>query len=374
MAQSAVPVTEYKTEFVPTGAKAAVTATGAKKIDDAVMVPLDKLTVPGGLNVRIHNAAYEARIDEIADSISQNGFFKWMPLKGYPGKEGDQSFIYVTGGFTRLEAAKRAAKRGAPIEAVPVILTPPGTSMADLTLGIAMDNTGAPLKPYERGVIVKRLIGYGWDEKTIADKMTVSLNYVKDLLYLMGLPMPLQQMVIDDQASAGHVIGLAKQGTPTKALESLREAVAKAEVDDAPVGSENKEGVDTGGTEGRVRPKRTKKLGVISKKIVMAAIDYAIALPGDGIEFLSRWRKGEKDALAEVEATLKRPKQKASKPPAKAKGGGKAGGKRTKGGKASDAPGTAAAAPAGPPSAAEVQTEAERAMGKAADKPVEVDL
>lgn len=314
--QTIIPSDEYKTEFVPGSVKAAISASGATG-NDLLMVPIDQLVAPAGFNVRVQNEAREERIEEITDSILANGFFKHMPLKGYAGKEGDISFIYITGGFTRLEAAKRAIKRGAPIERLPVVLAPPGTSMIDLTFGLFTDNTGQPLKPYERGTVVKRLLSFGVELKVIAERMALGVGYINELLYLHSLPSAITQMVISDKVSAGHACHLAHEKGPAEAAKVLAEALAASDEelrDDSPEAAV----VDGSGTAGRVTPKRTRTTAAgPSKKIVFAAIDYAIALPGDGIEFLSRWRKGEKDALAEVEATLKKPK--AAKKPKKAK-------------------------------------------------------
>lgn len=322
--ETTVPSDEYNVEFAAGSVKAAISAANAKS-GDLWMVPIDKLIAPAGFNVRVQNDAREARIEEVTESILANGFYRHMPLKGYVGKEDNEQFIYIVGGFTRLEAAKRAIKRGAPIENLPVVLTPQGTSMADLTLGIAMDNTGQPLSPYERGTVAKRLVTFGWDEKQIAEGMTRTVNYIRELLYLHSLPNAIQQMVINDQVSAGHACHMAHTHGPAGAVKLLSEALAEVEPGET-VASDSPEGqeIDGGGTPApaaarRVTPGQTGP----SKKIVLGAIDYALALPGNGIEFLSRWRKGEKDAVAEVELSLKKPKAaKATKKPRKAKANG----------------------------------------------------
>src|SRR5712691_7059613 len=127
---ASTPSADFDIEFTQGGVKAAIAKTGAKQ-RDLLMVPIGELTIVAGLNVRIHDAEYEAHIEEIKTSIIENGFYQHFPLAGYAGKEGDLTLIYVTGGFTRLEAAKRAIKEGAAIEALPVVLKPSGTSMLD---------------------------------------------------------------------------------------------------------------------------------------------------------------------------------------------------------------------------------------------------
>lgn len=306
MPELEVPSSDLNVELTQGGVKAAMAETGAKS-RDLLMVPIDKLTVVAGLNVRIHDGEYEAHIEEVKHSIIENGFYLNHPISGYAGKEGDTNFIYVTGGFTRLLAAKRAAAEGAGIEALPVVLKPPGTSMLDLTFAMAMDQTGSPLKPYERAIVMKRAIGYGADEETIAKKMNVSSQYVKDLLYLMGLPNGLQQQVIHGRAAAGHVVQLARKVGPAEALKAF-EASAVADP------------LSTAAPAGRVTPAQTRvqaKGPIIAKKMLFNAIDYAIALPGDGIKWLMLWRKADADAVAEL-AAYKPPRKNAKKPKAKA--------------------------------------------------------
>lgn len=322
MANTQIPPTDYKTEFIPGTVKAAIAAVGAKS-GDVWMVPLDNLVVPSGLNVRIHDADYEERVDEVKDSILANGFYKHMPLPGFVGKEGDQQLIYIVGGFTRLEAARRAAKEDPSLETVPVVLKPGGTSMADLTLALAMDNTGRPLKPYERSIVVKRLTNFGWEEDEIAKKMTVSGEYVKQLLFMQSLPNAIHKMVINGEVSVGHAVDMAKRHGASEAVKILAAALKPGNGAADGAGSAN--GAANGATaRTRVTPRQTRSAGAgkggPSKKMALAAIDFAIALPTEGIEFLNRWRKGEKDALAEVAAMSKPPrKAKAKKAKAKAK-------------------------------------------------------
>lgn len=316
-----IPATKYDTEFVQGVADKAKKEAGAKG-DGLLMVPVEKLVVPAGLNVRIHDAEYDARIDEVTDSIIENGFYKHMPLPVYIGKEGDQNFYYVTGGFTRLAAVKRAIEKGTPIESVPVVVHPPGTSMLDLNYRIANDNTGAPLKPYEKGIIVKRAINYGQDEPTIARKLGVNVQYVKDLLYLHSLPQATQALVINGRLAAGAAIKISRELGPAEALKAFETSAGTAP--DAGNGSAGTPApasrvtprtarAAAGGGSGQKPPTPKAQLAV-----ALAAIDYALALPGDNMEFLSRWRKGEKDAVAEVYATVKPPTKKEQKAKAKA--------------------------------------------------------
>lgn len=302
-----IPSVEYKEEFQQGGVTAAVKAAGAKE-SSMLMVPIDKLIVPAGFNVRIHDAFYEARIDEVANSIVENGFFKHMPLAGYAAAEGStaekQNFIYVCGGFTRLAAAKRAIERGCPIEMLPVVLQPPGTSMADLNYRLFNDNTGAPLQPYEKGIVIKRALGYGEEEDAIIRRLDITKTYFDDLMYLHTLPASVQKMVVNRQTSAGNAIKLSRQVGPAEAAKALADALA-----DAPQTAQTNGA--TPASQAVVTPRAAQAAAGVRKPNVqqqldtaIAAIKYAIALPGDVAEFLGRWINGDKDAVAEVAATV----------------------------------------------------------------------
>lgn len=305
MSELVIPSTEFKEEFVQGSFKAAVVAAGIKT-RDLSMVPIDAIVAVKNLNVRIEDEEYEAHVQEITDSILENGFYIHKPLSGYIAKEGENTLVYCTGGFTRLKAAKRAIERGAPIETLPMVFKPPGTSMADLTLALDVDNIGSPLRPYERAIVIKRLIDFGWDEETISTKMRLSGQYVKDLLYLMSLPNGLRMIVVRGIGSTGHVIQLARKVGPAEALRAFEastpDADNQAEEISAPAKvSRAATAAATGG-----------KPPGIPKKTLFSAIDFAISLPSAGIDWLKRWRTSEEDAVAEL-AAYKPPRKNAKK-------------------------------------------------------------
>jgi len=306
------PSTDFNIELAQGGRDAAIKGAGATK-RDLLMVPLDAIKIVAGFNVRIHDSDYDKHVEAIKTSIIENGFYSHMPISGYAGKEGDTTFIYCAGGFTRLEAAKRARAEGAPIEALPVVLKPPGTSMIDLIVGLDGDNANRPLKPYERAVVVKRLIGYGADEPTVAKRLGISEQYVKELLYLMSLPKTLLGMVVAGKAAALDVTRLTKKVGAAEALRAFEASVPSASPSTTPAEPP---------ASGRI------KKPIIAKKTLFRAIDYAISLPGDGLKWLIKWRKEDADAIAELNAYKPprknaTPKATASKPKGSGKGAAK---------------------------------------------------
>ena len=299
-----VPSPDFHVELVPAGAKKA-TAEADARSRDLHMVPIGNIKVVSDFNVRIQDAEWEKQRDSVKESIKANGFFAHMPLKGYAGKEGDVTFIYCTGGFTRLEAAKLAAEEGTPIESLPVVLSPPGTNMIDLMLGLDTDNTGNRLRPYERGIVAKRAMGFGATEEDVAKRMGVSLQYVKNILFLMSLPNGLQQQVVSGRVSADTVIQLARKEGSAEALKKLEAATpATGEPDSKPV------------AQRRVTPRNIGTEKKIPYKTLVDGVKYALDLP-NGLDFLKRFLAQEKDAVKELRVFLKPPKAKATKGKAK---------------------------------------------------------
>jgi hypothetical protein len=274
---TAFPATDYTTDFEAGSLKDVMADIGAKPNNGMHMVPLDKIYAPPGLNVRVHNAAYEDRIEELTASIMANGFYLHKALPAQIIKLEGESVIAITGGFTRHAAALLARDRGYPIVAVPVILRAAGSNDLEIQCALFVDNTGAPLIPWEKGLIVKRLLGGGYLEKDICERLRISDTYCKKLLYLHTLPMSLQKLAMDDTIKAARIISTAKRVGVDKAYDVLT-----AE-----------------------RPKRSG----ITTRTMTAAIDYAVNLPTDGIGFLSRWRSGDAEAVEEVNATLRKPRK-----------------------------------------------------------------
>ena len=172
--------------LVPGSVKAAMKEVGASS-SDLWMVPYKDIRVIEGFNVRVRNAEYEAHLHSIRDSILANGFYRDKPLEGYVAKEDGTNVIYITGGHTRYEAAGLAIEAGAAIEALPIIVKPAGTSQEDLTVALVTGNSGRPLTPIETAIVIKRLLGFGLDEKQIAQRLGYGKKYVEDLLSFFGL-------------------------------------------------------------------------------------------------------------------------------------------------------------------------------------------
>jgi ParB family chromosome partitioning protein len=295
----AIPPMEFKTTFEPGTPEEAFKAISEAREGTLMMIPIDDIHPVADYNIRIHTPDYEEHVERIKDSIAQNGFYRHMPLKVYPALENGQHLLYLAGGYTRFEAAKRAIAAGAKINRLPCVPTAKGTSMDDLLIGLDRDNDGRPLTPFERGLIVKRLQALDNDEAEIANKMGITKNYVNDLLMLMAAPKALHNMVTSGEVAAALAINLWKEhGSGKKAVEALKAAGATGAAPNgqagAPITRVTRARVgQTGGTD---KP---------NKRLYEALIEYLVVLNSQGgsqtaIDFLLRWHDKEADAVKEL--------------------------------------------------------------------------
>jgi len=272
-----LPSSDYETNFQAGNAQAVKTQTGSKSIE-FMMIPLDDIIATEGLNVRVHNEAYDDRIEALSVLITANGFLKQHPLPGMIVKEDGKDVVKITGGFTRLAAAKLARERGAILDSLPVVICAPGTSNLDIQLALILDNSGNQLPPWEKSVVVKRLIGGGLSEAKIADRLGVTVVWVKQLLTLHALPIGIQELVIANKVKATRAINVVKDVGPEKALTIL------------------------------TTPRKRDPNNITVRK-ALAAINYGCSLPSGQVDFLTRWQQGDPDARAEVDATLRKPRK-----------------------------------------------------------------
>ena len=213
----------FKEEFVAGAVKPAMKAIGAPS-GDLWKVPVDKLCIVPGFNVRTRTQEYDDHIEWIANSIVENGYYMNEPLGVFIMDDGR---VVVTEGHSRYEGALRAIKKGAQLEFLPCVQAPQGTSMADLTVKLVTTNSGKPLSPMEKGEVCKRLVGYGWEVERVAKRLGMTPTYVEDLLTLVGAPSTIKGMVNKGQVSATTAIAeIKKHGG--KAVERLKDGLEKA--------------------------------------------------------------------------------------------------------------------------------------------------
>lgn len=223
------------------GKRKAITAAATGK-SDSFNVRVDQLRTITGFNVRIRETDdYRQHVEELKQSIRENGFYANKPLAGYIGKDGesgDEDVIFITDGHTRLEAVQEinaeAVDAGEEIETVPVILKPADTSINDLTIALVQDNNGRPLLPYEMGIVVRRLQnakdGEGnalFSKSDIARKLSITERYIDDLNVLVSAPPKVRNAVLSGEVAATLAIQELRKN-PKKAEERITSAVTKA--------------------------------------------------------------------------------------------------------------------------------------------------
>ena len=195
---------------------------------DLWKVPLSKIQIIDGFNVRSNGADHAEHLAGLVDSIMENGFYPSRPLAGYVAVNNGKQVIYLTDGHCRFEAAQEAIKRGAEIKTLPVVVSPKGTNIEDLTVGLVTQNSGKPLSQYEIATVCKRLISFGWETKQIAKRLAYTVQKIEQLLSLVGAPAAVQDLVVDGKVSATQAIKTLQEHGE-KAVEKLEEGVKKAE-------------------------------------------------------------------------------------------------------------------------------------------------
>lgn len=209
----------FEKELTPGNVKAAMRESGAGSRDLWQVAP-DKLRTMDGFNVRVKDDAHVAHIRSIADSIKTEGFYQYQPLGGVVAIEDGEQVIYVHAGHCRLEAVMLAISEGATIERLPVVMSPAGTSMEDLTVELVRGNSGKALSTYENAEVCKRLSRFGWEPDAIAKRLGyASAQYVEGLLSLAAAPQAVRKMVMEGIVSATLAIAtLAKHGDKAEAV------------------------------------------------------------------------------------------------------------------------------------------------------------
>lgn len=181
---------------------------------DMYRVEIGKIRVMPGFNPRIRGQAWHDHVQNIKNSILANGFYMDKPLAGFIGKEGGEDVIFLTDGESRLEAAKLAVAEGAELTHLPLVHKDRGTSAEDLTVALLQSNSGKPFTPYETSIIVKRLMGFGWEISQIAKKIGVTSKQVDDLLILAGAQREIREAVQEERVAMTMAVEMIrKHGT-----------------------------------------------------------------------------------------------------------------------------------------------------------------
>ncbi|MBR8405517.1 ParB/RepB/Spo0J family partition protein [Burkholderia cenocepacia] len=195
-------------ELVPGNAKKTVSPYRQGTVD-IYRVSLDAIRVRPGFNAeRLVDPDYPAAVREYADSMKENGFFRHKPLLVCPADDG---FLYITDGHTRWDAVQLANREGAGIEAVPVVCEELGTTEEDRMFAKRQSNSGRQLTPLGEAMLMKRMLGRGIAEETIARRWPCSITKVRGALALLSAPTPIREAVQAGEVSATAARKLVKE-------------------------------------------------------------------------------------------------------------------------------------------------------------------
>ncbi len=145
------------------------------------------------------------------ESIRENGILE--PLLCYKSKEDGQDVYFVVNGSRRLAFMSRLMDEGTEI-AAPVRTFDPTKhyNKEQLVIQRFLRNEGKPFTPLEKAKSVGKLINFGWEEKTIAGKLGMSVAWVNDMRLLDNAPEKLKALVLTKQLSATLAVQQIKRG------------------------------------------------------------------------------------------------------------------------------------------------------------------
>lgn len=197
---------------------------------DIFQIDPRKLHIKPNWNNRDMNAPDNVEhIDMLAKSISEIGVKE--PLTAYfeDGK------AYISNGHCRLLASIRAIEvYKSELKTVPVRTEDRYSSDADRILGQIVRNSGKAFSQMEQAKVFKKLIDLGWQQDDIAKKAGLSAGRISQILGLLTLPAPVQQMVVRGEVSptlAQKTVAAA--ATPSQAEKALREGLQTAHANGA---------------------------------------------------------------------------------------------------------------------------------------------
>lgn len=222
---------DFNKVLVSANIKQTMKALGAPS-GDRYQMPVEKVQFLPNFNVRIKNAAYWARVRTYADSMKRDGFKQDHPLSCIVVMEGGVKKVWYYAGYTRWDALALANKELEEegkelITHVPSVAAPKGTTLEDLTNDLVTGNNGEKLQPFEVGIVCKRKLNKGQDEKQIAEDLGFTVSYVSDLLYLMGAPKEIRDMVQNDHIAAFEAVKIMREHGD-KAVEVMQKSLERA--------------------------------------------------------------------------------------------------------------------------------------------------
>lgn len=192
---------------------------------DIYKVKPQSLVIIPGWNVRDQSDPFVmSHIRAIADTIKTSGI-QYIPALTVYMKDGNP---VVTDGYCRTLAALLAISEGVDVPWLPVRGEERFADEADRTLSMLTRNSGLPLTPLQKADAVKRLLGFGWTDKQVAEKIGKSITHVQDLIHLLAAPQAVKEMITAGEVSASTATEVIRKEGEEKGTETLKAAVQTA--------------------------------------------------------------------------------------------------------------------------------------------------
>lgn len=218
-------------EFTPATHANVIAATGAKKTGSMLRVPMDKLVIAPGFNLRVTDTPeYRVGIIALKTSMLMEGYYDSKPLSGVAAQIGGEDVIAIIDGHRRFEAAQLALAEDPENfpDNLPVVLKPASKNDLDLQISLLKENSSEPLSMLERAVLANRMLKNGMDEADVAERFQVTTRHVGDLKVLIGAPKAIRDLIKDNLISASEAImQLKKDPTGEKLIEQGEKVRAK---------------------------------------------------------------------------------------------------------------------------------------------------
>jgi len=158
----------------------------------------------------------EERIEELAQSIRENGIIQPLLVRRHP----DQKDAYeIIAGERRWRAAQLAK-----VHAVPVVIRDLNDKQS-LEIALVENLQRQDLSPLEEADGYKRLMDeFSHTQEELAKTVGKSRSHVANMMRLLGLPAPVKKLLDAGELSAGHARALLNA---PDAVELAREVVKK---------------------------------------------------------------------------------------------------------------------------------------------------
>lgn len=206
-----------------TQVKAARLADLGKRTDTVRLSP-QIISIETGHNPRDYRLPENrAHLDELKASIKANGVLVPLLVRF----DVTTGIVYLVDGECRLTACLELIEAGTPIDSVPTVQVKAGNEAERLIIAMTA-NTGKPLSKWESGGGFQRLIGYGWDEAKIAQRLGYSLRFIKEALELADAPEAVKHLLSEQAVTPSLALAELRTKPADEAIASMRQKVVEA--------------------------------------------------------------------------------------------------------------------------------------------------